>query len=79
MRVLDAAAAIGEIPDGATVFVTFNNAQASDSICKRLRGSFPEKDFRAPPPVRPYREELDAESEVTLANLPPKTEFSTEL
>jgi 2-polyprenyl-3-methyl-5-hydroxy-6-metoxy-1,4-benzoquinol methylase len=39
------------IPKGAIVFVTFNNPEASRRMCERLRGTFPDTAFMAPPAV----------------------------
>jgi 2-polyprenyl-3-methyl-5-hydroxy-6-metoxy-1,4-benzoquinol methylase len=40
-----------EVSPDAIVFVTFNNAQASERICARLSEAFPDKSFLAPPVV----------------------------
>jgi SAM-dependent methyltransferase len=40
-----------QIPEGAVVFVTFNNAQASQRICARLSAAYPSMTFVSPPEV----------------------------
>jgi hypothetical protein len=40
-----------DVPGGAIVFVTFNNAEASQRMCDRLSATYPDIDFVVPPDI----------------------------